>query len=124
MHAERRIISYSVKLHRRYQNNICITRRIVGENIEGYWNVDVEKEVSNAWTGLTRLILLNERPPDGYTWSRRETYEETNNLSSRQCMARYVEASVWCSKKESKTKMGDRETKARQRQIIKSNILH
>ena len=36
-----------------------------------YWNVDEERESSDAWTGFTRFILLNERPPDGYTWSRR-----------------------------------------------------
>ena len=28
-----------------------------------------------------------------------EVYKETNNLSSRHCMARYVEAYVWCSEK-------------------------
>ena len=27
--------------------------------------------MSDAWTGFTRFILLNERPPDGYTWSGR-----------------------------------------------------
>ena len=25
--------------------------------------------MSGAWTGFTRFILLNERPPDGYTWT-------------------------------------------------------
>ena len=39
-------------------------------------------------------------------------------------MARYVEAYVLCSKKESQTKMGYRETKARQCQRIERNILH
>ena len=39
------------------------------KHIEDYWNVDGEKELSNAWTGFTRFILLNEKPPDGYTWS-------------------------------------------------------
>ena len=57
---EKRIISYSDKVHRRYQNNIYITRRIVGENIEDYWNVDGEKELSDAWTGFTRFILMDE----------------------------------------------------------------
>ena len=33
--------------------------------------MDGEKESSDAWTGFTRFILLNERPLDGYTWSRR-----------------------------------------------------
>ena len=28
-----------------------------------YWNVDGERELSDAWTGFTRFILLNERPP-------------------------------------------------------------
>ena len=42
---------------------------IVGENIEDYWNVDGERELSDSWTGFTRFILLNERPLDGYTWS-------------------------------------------------------
>ena len=44
---------------------------------------------------------------------REETYEETNNLKTRQCMARYVEASVWCSEKQSEAEVGYRETKAR-----------
>ena len=35
---------------------------------EDYWNVHGEKELSDAWTGFTRFILLNERPRDGYTW--------------------------------------------------------
>ena len=58
-------------------------------NVDDYWNVDGEKELSDAWTGFTRFILSNEKPPDGYM-VRGEIYEETNNLSSRQCMARSV----------------------------------
>ena len=58
--AERRIISYSVEVHRRYQNNIFITRRNVGENIGDYRNVDGEKELSE----LYKIHFLNERPPD------------------------------------------------------------
>ena len=26
---------------------------------------------SDAWTGLARFVLLKERPPEGYAWSRR-----------------------------------------------------
>ena len=36
---------------------------------DDYWNIDGDKELSDAWTGFTRFILLNERPLDGYTWS-------------------------------------------------------
>ena len=45
----------------------------------------MEKEKSSdAWTGFTRFILLNERPPEGYTWSgerltRKQTTSRTDN---------------------------------------------
>ena len=55
---------------------------------------------------------------------REEADEETNDLKTRQCMARYVEAHVQCSEKESKTKMRYRGTKARQCQTVNRNILH
>ena len=67
---------------------------LLEKNIEDYWNVDGEEELSDAWTGFTRIILLNERQLDGYTWSGEETFEETNNLKTRQFMARHVEAYV------------------------------
>ena len=39
------------------------------KQIDDYWNVDGERELSDARTGFTRFILLNERPLDGHTWS-------------------------------------------------------
>ena len=52
-----------------------------------------------------------------------ETCKETENFSSWRCMARYVEIYVRCSEKESKAKMGYRETKVRQCQTIERKIL-
>ena len=40
------------------------------KSIEDHCNVDGENELSDAWTGFKRFILLNERPLDGHTWSR------------------------------------------------------
>ena len=85
--ADWRIISYSIELRLRYQNNIYITRRIVGEKIEDHWNVDGKRELSDTWTGFTRFILFNERP----LTDRDKTYEEINNLSSSHCMARNLD---------------------------------
>ena len=51
---------------------------LLEKNIEDYWNVDGERELSDAWRGFTRFVLLNERPPEGYTWSD----EETNNFKT------------------------------------------
>ena len=44
---------------------------LLEKHIEDYWNVVGEKELSDAWTGFTRFVLLQERPPEEYTWSRR-----------------------------------------------------
>ena len=42
---------------------------LLEKHIDDCWNVDGERELSDAWTGFTSFILLNERPLDGYTWS-------------------------------------------------------
>ena len=83
--AERRNISDSNEVHRRYQNNIYITGCIAGENIEVHWNVDGKRELSDAWTDFSRFILLNERPLGGYTWSgwrrtRKQTTSRPDNV--------------------------------------------
>ena len=88
---------------------------MLGKQIEDYWNVDGEKELSDAWTGFTRFFLLRERPPEGYTWS---------GWRLTRCMARYVDTYARCSDKENKTMIGYRENKARQCQTIERNILH
>ena len=38
--------------------------------IDDYWNVDLSRDLSGSWTGFTQFILLEEKPPDGYMWSR------------------------------------------------------
>ena len=51
-----------------------------GENIDDYWNVDGNRELSDTWTGFTRFTVLDENPPDGYTWSeRRLTRKQTTS---------------------------------------------
>ena len=42
---------------------------LLEKHIDDYWNVDEDRELTDAWTSFTRFILLNKRPPDGYTWS-------------------------------------------------------
>ena len=63
-------------------------------HIDDYWNVDGDRELSDAWTGLTRFIFLNEKPPDGYTWFGRDINKKTDDLEARQCVAGYVESYV------------------------------
>ena len=39
------------------------------KRIDDYWNIDGSRDLSDPWTGFTQFTLLNEKPPDGCTWS-------------------------------------------------------
>ena len=72
--AERRIISYSTELHWCSQSYIHNSGCVAQETgIYDSWDVDENRNLSDPWTGSTRFILLNERSPDGYTWSGRDS---------------------------------------------------
>ena len=79
-------------------------------HVDDYWNVDGDRELSDAWTGFTRFVLPKERPPKGYTWS-------GEKLTRKHKTARHdnVWPDMWkfmfdAAKKESIAKMGNRET--------------
>ena len=58
---------------------------LLEKHIDDCWNFD-EEELSDAWTGFTRFISLNERPPDGHTWSgRRLTKKQTTSRPDKVC---------------------------------------
>ena len=37
--------------------------------IDDYWNIDGSRDLSDSWTGSTQFTLLEEKPPDGFSWS-------------------------------------------------------
>ena len=37
--------------------------------IDDYWNVGGSRDLSDSWTGFTQFVLLEEKPPDGFSWS-------------------------------------------------------
>ena len=39
------------------------------KRIDDYWNIDGSRDLSDLWTGFTQFTLLDEKAPDGYTWS-------------------------------------------------------
>ena len=39
------------------------------KRIDDYWNIDGTRDLSDPWTGFTQFTLLDEKAPDGYTWS-------------------------------------------------------
>ena len=45
---------------------------------DDYWNIEGDRDRSDSWTGFTRLTILDEKPPDGHTWSgKRPTKRKT-----------------------------------------------
>ena len=38
------------------------------KRIDDYWNIDGSRDLSVPWIGFTQFTLLDEKPPDGYTW--------------------------------------------------------
>ena len=61
------------------------------KRIDDYWNIDGSRDLSDPWTGFTQFTLLEEKAPDGYTWSGGETNEETAYIQARSSMARALE---------------------------------
>ena len=49
------------------------------KRINDYWNVDLDRTSSDAWTGFTQFTILNEKLPTGYMWSgwRLEKFQAT-----------------------------------------------
>ena len=58
--------------------------------IDDYWNIDGSRDLSDPWTGFTQFTSLEEKPPDGYMWSR-GINEKTADIQARSFMARTLE---------------------------------
>ena len=37
--------------------------------INDYWNIEGNRNLSDTWMGFTRFTILDEKPPDGFSWS-------------------------------------------------------
>ena len=87
---------------------------LLEKNIDDYWNVDGERELSDAWTGCTKFIFLNERPLDGCSWSgERLTRKQITSRPDNVWPEMWKHMSDAAKSNECKAKMGYRETKAR-----------
>ena len=94
------------------------------KNIDDYWTVDGDRELSDAWIGFTRFTILNDEPPDGYTWSGcRLTRKQTTSRPDTSLPDMWKRMSD-ASKRKEKQKVGYRETKARQCQKISWYLFH
>ena len=46
--------------------NLDVTQE---KRIDDHWNIDGSRNLSDPWTSFTQFTLLEEKAPDGYTWS-------------------------------------------------------
>ena len=56
-----------IDVSRTTQTNLVVMQE---SRIDDNWNIDGSRDLSDSWTGFTQFTLLEEKPPDGYMWSR------------------------------------------------------
>ena len=75
------------------------------KRIDDYWNIDGSRDLSDPWTGFTQFTLLEEKAPDGYTWSGGRLTKKTAYIQARSSMARVMEVNGKEREAEGKAKM-------------------
>ena len=59
-----------VKLHSPREESFPIPLKYIDVSRTTHTNLDVvTRDLSDPWTGFTQITLLEEKPPEGYTWS-------------------------------------------------------
>ena len=80
--------------------------------IDDYWNVEGNRDLSDSWTGFTRFTILDEKPPNGSSWSMVRLMNKQTTSQARLLVARDMERHVRSSATKRKTKVGYRKTEA------------
>ena len=66
---------------------------LLESRIDEHWNVDGDRELAEPWTGFTQFTMLNEKPPNGYTWfgERLTKVQATSRPDYSRSFVEYVE---------------------------------
>ena len=81
--------------------------------IDEFWNINGKRELSDSWTGYTRItVLLQEKHPNGKTWSGGRLTKKQNDIQARLFVAKNVERHVRSTATKRKTEVDYRETEA------------
>ena len=76
------------------------------KRIDGHWNIDGSRDLSDPWTGFTQFTLLDEKAFDGHMWSREEINEKTVDIH-RSFMTRTLEVNGKNAKLKEKHKLSN-----------------
>ena len=70
-----------IDVSRNTQTNMDVKQE---RRIDDYWNIDGSRDLSDYWTGFTQFTLLEEKHPNGYTWSGvQKLVELTSSICSK-----------------------------------------
>ena len=104
-------IAHSHDVTRTTHTNLDVLQE---SRVDEYWNVNVDRNLSDSWTGFTMFTLLSEKSSKGHMWSREATYTHSSNsqtgLFVSWKLVRHVESS---SEKKGGAGMGFWKSKAR-----------
>ena len=60
------------------------------KHIDDFWDIDGSRDFSDPWKGFTQFTLIDEKAPDGCTWSG-GINEKTAYIQARSSVARALE---------------------------------
>ena len=88
------------------------------------WNVDGGQMLPVPWTSFIQFSMLNEKPPNGYTWpwerSTKCRQHPGPSIYGQKCGPTYRKS----SEEKRKTALGNRKVEARQCSKIERNLIH
>ena len=85
---------------------------ILEKNIDDYWHVDGDRELSDTWICFTRITFLDEKPTGWIYMVWEETDKKENNLQTRHFVARDLERFDGSVEMQRKAKVCYRKTEA------------
>ena len=57
------------------------------KRIDDYWNIDLNRSLTDSWKGFTKFTVLKEKLHKGYMWSGEETDKSSNDFKTRSRVA-------------------------------------
>ena len=110
---ERRNISYSTETYWCHEVNMYRSGRGTRKTYWCCWIVDVNKSLSDSWTGFTKFFHFERKASKRIHVVRWETDNNSNNCSTRSYLARSLDKNWESRSKKRKTRMGiwDNETR-------------
>ena len=78
---------------------------VLERRVDDSWNIEGDRDLSDAWTGSTRFTISNETPP-GHTWVREAADKISSNIKARSLVARDMEKTCQMQLNEKKNKSG------------------